>query len=58
MPYDARPDPDGWTVYEIATGQPAEVNGTALIALSAEEADDLIDLLNQLERQSRATQIQ
>lgn len=47
--YDMRPNEDDsgcWTVYDIFTGQPAVVNGTTMDALDAEEADDLVDLLN------------
>ncbi|MCG5245314.1 hypothetical protein [Methylorubrum extorquens] len=25
--YDMRPDAEGWTVYDTATGEPARVNG-------------------------------
>ena len=46
--YDIRTDPDGWTVYDTATGLLAEVNGTAQIGLFLEDADDLADLLNRL----------
>ncbi|NTF54386.1 hypothetical protein G6L12_05690 [Agrobacterium rhizogenes] len=40
-------DNDGfWTVYDIFSGLPAEVNGTPLTHCEMEEADDLVDLLN------------
>lgn len=32
--YDIRADPDGWTVYDTATGSPAEVNGRVQTGLS------------------------
>lgn len=35
-----------WTVYDLFTGEPAEVNGTFLTTCEMEEADDLVDLLN------------
>ncbi|UHS60582.1 hypothetical protein HRR99_03120 [Agrobacterium vaccinii] len=35
-----------WTVFDIFTGLPAEVNGNLMDALKMEEADDLVDLLN------------
>jgi hypothetical protein len=46
--YDARRDSrsDGWTVYDVETGHPAEVNGSLQVGLPLEDADDLADLLN------------
>ena len=45
--YDMRSEDDGtWTVYDIFTGFPAEVNGVAQDHLDMEIADDLVDLLN------------
>lgn len=35
-----------WTVYDIFTGAPAEVDGVQLTHCQMEEADDLVDLLN------------
>ena len=35
-----------WTVFDIFTGLPAEVNSNLMDALEMEEADDLVDLLN------------
>jgi len=35
-----------WTVFDIFTGSPAEVDGTYLTHCSMEDADDLVDLLN------------
>jgi hypothetical protein len=50
--YDMRQEADGWwTVYVIATGEPAEVNGIETMMLDMEEADDLIDLLHALDRE-------
>ena len=46
--YDIRPDDNGWTVYDTATGLPAEVNGVIQSGLFVEDADDLADLLNRL----------
>ncbi|POO53013.1 hypothetical protein CPJ18_07215 [Agrobacterium rosae] len=35
-----------WTVFDIFTGLPAEVNSNLMDAVEMEEADDLVDLLN------------
>jgi hypothetical protein len=45
--YDLRKEDDGsWTVFDIFTGMPAEVNGIPQDGLEMEQADDLVDLLN------------
>jgi hypothetical protein len=45
--YNLRQEPNGlWTVYDIFTGEPAEVNGIPQNGLDMEIADDLVDLLN------------
>ena len=44
--YDIRRDPDGWTVYDIWTGEPVVV-GVAQTGLTLEAACDLADLLSQ-----------
>ncbi|MCV9909964.1 hypothetical protein OIV19_20405 [Brucella sp. HL-2] len=45
--YDLREEEDGsWTVFDIFTGMPAEVNGIPQDGLEMEQADDLVDLLN------------
>jgi hypothetical protein len=45
--YDLRKDADGsWAVYDIFTGQTAEVNGIPQDGLDIQTADDLVDLLN------------
>lgn len=54
MPYDIRPDSDGWTVYDITTGLPAAVNTVSQTGLSVEDADDLADLLNRLHTEQSA----
>ncbi|KSV61898.1 hypothetical protein [Ensifer adhaerens] len=47
--YDLRKEPDGtWTVFDIFTGMPAQVNDVEQIGLELEQADDLVDLLNLL----------
>lgn len=49
--YDMRQDDEGWTVYNIQTGEPARVNDVPQTGLDMEVADDLVDLLDALERQ-------
>jgi hypothetical protein len=45
--YNLRKEYDGsWTVFDIFTGMPAEVNGIPQDGLEMEQADDLVDLLN------------
>ncbi|PJO48973.1 hypothetical protein [Brucella pituitosa] len=45
--YDLRKEDDGsWTVFDIFTGMPAEVNSIPQDGLEMEQADDLVDLLN------------
>ncbi|MHC2089489.1 hypothetical protein [Methylobacterium sp. CM6244] len=48
--YDMRPEPDGWTVYNVATGVPALWKGVRQTQLPLDEAEDLVDLLNAMER--------
>ena len=47
--YDIRSETDGWTVYDIRTSSPAMVNHVPQTGLPLEDADDLADLLNQLQ---------
>lgn len=56
--YALRKEDDGpeigtWTVYDVFTGLPAEVNGVAQTGLDVEQADDLVDLLNYLDVKRR-----
>ncbi|TPL07583.1 hypothetical protein FJ938_11115 [Mesorhizobium sp. B2-4-14] len=45
--YDLRKETDGtWTVFDVFTGQPAEIEGQPVTGLDLEYADDLVDLLN------------
>ncbi|MEB2845910.1 hypothetical protein [Endobacterium cereale] len=47
--YDMREEDDGsWTVFDIFSGLPAEVNDVPQDGLEMEQADDLVDLLNHL----------
>lgn len=48
--YSLRQEADGtWTVFDIFTNLPAEVNGIPLVMLDMEEADDAVDLMNRLD---------
>ena len=53
--YNIRTDPNGWTVYDTATGLPAEVNDKVQIDLFLEDANDMADLLNRLHTEQLAT---
>jgi hypothetical protein len=52
--YHIRNDRSGWTVYDTATGLPAEVNGMIQIGLVLDDADDLADLLSRLHSEQSA----
>lgn len=48
--FDMRQEADGtWTAFDIFTKLPAEVDGTPLLMLDIEEADDAVDLMNSLD---------
>ncbi len=48
--YDMRQEEDGtWTVYTVATGLPAVINGIPQVGKDMEDADDLVDLLHRLQ---------
>jgi hypothetical protein len=47
--FDIRPDPDGWTIYDRDTNEPAVVDGLASVGLPYGDADELVDLLNTLD---------
>ncbi|WP_194943602.1 hypothetical protein [Brevundimonas sp. SPF441] len=44
--FSIRPDTDGWTVFDLWTGQPAEIDGALQVGLDLATADDLADLLS------------
>lgn len=53
--YDLRKEEDGtWTVFDVFTGQPADAPDGPAFGLDMEDADDLVDILNGLDRQRRA----
>ncbi|MBB4001581.1 hypothetical protein [Aurantimonas endophytica] len=55
--YTLRKDPDGtWRVVDIFTDLPAVVHSQVMILMDMEEADDIVDLLNTLDRKRRAEQ--
>jgi hypothetical protein len=48
--YDVRPECEvTYTVYDVDTGQPAVFQGRILAAIGMQEADEIADLLNNLE---------
>ncbi|MCJ2112986.1 hypothetical protein MKK64_17535 [Methylobacterium sp. E-025] len=53
--FDMRPNGEAWTFYDIATGEPARVNGVPQTGLDMEIADDLVDLLTLLARQKNTS---
>ena len=49
LPFDLRPDREGWTVWDVATDTPASVEGFALIGLSLDDAEQAVKALNDIE---------
>lgn len=55
--YTLRMDDDGsWTIVDIFTDFPAEFGDQLLVRMDPEEAEEMVDLLNLLDRQRRAQQ--
>jgi hypothetical protein len=53
MRYDLiRAENGTWSVLDTITGWPAEVDGHVLSGMEFGEADDLVDLLNSLDREA------
>jgi hypothetical protein len=52
---DIRPEFKGWTVYGTVTGSPASINDALVTRLEFGDADDLADLLNNLQSQQSST---
>ncbi|NDV88786.1 hypothetical protein GTW51_18995 [Aurantimonas aggregata] len=53
--YTLRKDPDGtWSVVDIFTDLPAVVNDQVMILMDMEEAEEVVGLLNGLDRAKRA----
>jgi hypothetical protein len=48
--FGLRPDPSGWTVYEVWSGEPAKVGGAAQSGLTEEDARHIAELLNRRAR--------
>ena len=49
--YAVRKDANGWTVYEIFTGEPARVGGSPQTHMSEADAQHQVGLLNDRARQ-------
>jgi len=43
--YDIREDDDGWTVFDLFTGQPVVIAKILQTALNLQDADELVELL-------------
>jgi hypothetical protein len=53
--YDMRRDDEGgYTVFDMWTGWPAVVFGIEQVGRDIEDADDLVDLLNQMNERRQA----
>lgn len=50
-----REDPQGWTIYDRLTNEPAVVEGYISVGLPYKDADELVDLLNTLDLLKRKT---
>ena len=51
--FDMREDDEGWTVFDVATGEPARVKGVPQTGLDMDVADDLVDLLTSVAADQR-----
>ena len=55
--HDMKPDRTGWTVYDVIEGRPVRLGGVALVGVSFEDANDMVDALNrqdlEIERAAR-----
>ena len=49
--YAVRKDANGWTVYEVFTGEPARIGGAAQTHMSEADAQHQVGLLNSRSRQ-------
>jgi hypothetical protein len=53
--YALRPDPSGWTIMELWTGQPAILAGTPQTGLTEADAQHTVGLLNKSARRGDAS---
>ena len=44
--YDMREDCEGWTVFDLFTGEPVVINGVSQTGLDIQDADELSELLD------------
>jgi hypothetical protein len=49
LPFDLRPDREGWTVFDIETDLPASLEGIPLTGLCLDDAEEAVNALNTLE---------
>ena len=45
--YDIRPDDEGFTVFDVFTGQPVVIHDVPQVGLEIHDANDLAELLDQ-----------
>ncbi|MDK1386256.1 hypothetical protein QN224_12640 [Sinorhizobium sp. 8-89] len=56
--YDRRKETDGaWTIFDIFMGMPARVNDVEQVGLEIEQADVLVDFLNEFYTMRRAASV-
>lgn len=55
--YDMRPEGDGWTVFNVATGEPALWKSVRQTQLARDDADVLVDIFNAMERASPGSSV-
>jgi hypothetical protein len=49
LPYDIRPDREGWTVFDVTTSRPGFLHEVLLVGFSLEDAEEAANALNALE---------
>jgi hypothetical protein len=49
LPFDLRPDREGWTVFDVATDTPALLEGFPVIGVCLDDAEQTVDALNRIE---------
>lgn len=55
--YDMFPDGRGWTVFNVKTHEAALWKGVRQVELPLDDANDLVDLLNAMERASPGSSV-
>jgi len=55
LPYDIRPDREGWTVFDVTTSRPGFLHEVLLVGFSLEDAEEAANALNALKSHSTPT---